>query len=54
MVCSKIVNLDCREAGLTSKCGRISPAVQWCYQNHLTAAYSFDAHANISDLLLNR
>ena len=24
---------DCSEAGPTSKWGRISPAVQWCYQN---------------------
>ena len=33
MICSKIVNFDRTEAGLTSKWGRISPAVQWCYQN---------------------
>ena len=32
MICSKIVNFDRTEAGLTSKWGRISPAVQWCYQ----------------------
>ena len=31
--CSKIVNFNRTEAGLTSKWGRISPAVQWCYQN---------------------
>ena len=30
---SKIVNFDLTEAGLTSKWGKISPAVQWCYQN---------------------
>ena len=28
-----MVNFDHTEAGLTSKWGRISPAVQWCYQN---------------------
>ena len=32
MICSKIVNFDLTEAGLTSKWGRISPAVQWCFQ----------------------
>ena len=31
--CSKMVNFNRTEAGLTSKWGRISPAVQWCYQN---------------------
>ena len=31
--CSKMVNFDHKEAGLTSKWGRISPAIQWCYQN---------------------
>ena len=31
--CSKIVNFNRTEAGLTSKWGRISPAVQWCYQD---------------------
>ena len=33
MILSKIFNFDRTEAGLTSKWGRISPAVQWCYQN---------------------
>ena len=27
----KIVNFCCTEAGLTSKGGRISPAVYWCH-----------------------
>ena len=31
--CSKIVNFNRTEAGLISKWARISPAVQWCYQN---------------------
>ena len=31
--CSKNVIFYRTEAGLTSKRGRISPAVQWCYQN---------------------
>ena len=31
-MCSRIVNFDCTEAGLTSKWSRISPAVQWCCQ----------------------
>ena len=30
--CSKIVNFNRTEAGLTSKWGRILPAVQWFYQ----------------------
>ena len=33
MICSKIANFIRTEAGLTSKWGRISVAVQWCYQN---------------------
>ena len=33
MICSKIVNFNRTEAGLTSKWGRILPAVQWSYQN---------------------
>ena len=34
MICSKIVNLDRTEAGLKSKLGKISPTIEWCYQNH--------------------
>ena len=33
MTYSKIVNFDRTEAGLTSKWGRISAAVQWGYEN---------------------
>ena len=32
-MCYKIVNFDRTEVGFTSKWVRISPAVQWCYQN---------------------
>ena len=32
MICSKIVNFDRTETSLTSKWGRILPAVHWCYQ----------------------
>ena len=40
IICSKIVNFDCTEAGLTLKYGRISPAVHWCYQNQSNSTYS--------------
>ena len=33
MICSKIVNFDRTEAGLTSEWGRILPAVIWCYHD---------------------
>ena len=39
MICSKIVNFDRTETGLTSKWGRILPAVQWCYKTSLTAPH---------------
>ena len=42
MISSKIVNFDRTEAGLSSKLGRISPAVQWFYQNQsICTEYKF-------------
>ena len=45
MICSKIVNFDRTEAGLTSKCGRTLSTVQLCYiRTSLSAPYTDIQH----------
>ena len=48
MIYPKTVNFDHTEAGLTSKWGKIWPAVQWCYQNQFNS--NIRRHTTSSDV----